>query len=440
MSTFQIPQDAFTQELQAIGRMIDKDQLRKAATALNMARASRPGDARVLLVGMRLAQKSGNVPMAIKAARQALAMEPTWHVPMIELGQMLSQSHQLEEAMQLARKAAQLEPDAFQVIMSAAQIAERSGADEAVVWARRASELAPERLDIKLALATKYVHRQQWDEAMAIYAPLLEADPHDMSALLGRLSVSLGQDNTALAQQDADTLLALRPDDEMIRYWHAVAHGQVPSTQPRQFIEQLFDGQMANRFDVSLVRGLQYKLPEKVAQMLVDLHPDRQFNLLDLGCGTGLLGMYLRRIQGHIIGVDLSTEMIRLAARHNVYSRFHTVSLIDALRETPADLYEAITCLDALIYVGELSTVVPNALRVLKPGGHFIFSCETAAEDEADLVLRPTGRYAHKQSVVEQLCLSAGFAYVHVEPLPNLRLEGGVPQKGYLVVARKAAV
>ena len=104
MSTFKIPQDAFTQELQAIGRMIDKDQLRKAATSLNLARAERPADARVLLMGMRLAQKAGNLPMAIKSARQALQMEPTWHVPMIELAQMLSQSHQAEEAMTLARR------------------------------------------------------------------------------------------------------------------------------------------------------------------------------------------------------------------------------------------------------------------------------------------------------------------------------------------------
>ncbi|ARU06366.1 hypothetical protein CCO03_18385 [Comamonas serinivorans] len=439
MSTFKIPQDAFTQELQAIGRMIDKDQLRKAATSLNLARAERPADARVLLMGMRLAQKAGNLPMAIKSARQALQMEPTWHVPMIELAQMLSQSHQAEEAMTLARKAARLEPENFQVMLSAAQVAERCNADETVVWAAKAAELQPQRADLKYALANKYVHRQQWDEAMAIYGPMLEANPHDVNGLLGRLSVAFGRKDTAQAQADADTLLELMPNDETIQFWHAQAHGVVPSSQPKQLVAHLFD-EMAGQFDHTLVQGLQYKLPEKVAQMLVDLHPDRKFNLLDLGCGTGLLGLYLRRIQGHIIGVDLSTEMIRQAAKHNIYSRFHTVNLVDALRETPSDTYEAITCLDALIYVGDLTTVVPNALRVLKPGGHFIFSCEVAGEDEADLVLRPSGRYAHKQSKVEQLCQDAGFAYVHIEAMPKLRMEGGEPQKGFLVVARKAVV
>ena len=81
-----------------------------------------------------------------------------------------------------------------------------------------------------------------------------------------------------------------------------------------------------------------------------------------------------------------------------------------------------------------------ECLRVLKPGGHFIFSCEVAEEDEdGDFVLRDTGRYAHKRSSVERLCREAGFEDIEVEQLEQLRLEGGQPLPGYLVVARKPA-
>jgi len=187
------------------------------------------------------------------------------------------------------------------------------------------------------------------------------------------------------------------------------------------------------------VRGLKYKVPERVAKMLLALHPDRKFNLLDLGCGTGLLGVYLGPIQGYMIGVDLSRKMIEQAARHGVYARFHNVNMLDALRETPADLYEIIACLDALIYVGDLAPVIPNALRILKPGGHFIFSCEAAQEGEPDLVLRTgTNRYAHRDTAVERMCRQAGFADVQIEHLPMLRMEGDVPLPGFLVTARKA--
>ena len=49
--------------------------------------------------------------------------------------------------------------------------------------------------------------------------------------------------------------------------------------------------------------------------------------------------MYLGPVNGHLIGVDLSEKMIQQAARHGVYSRFHRVNMLDALRETPSDLF-----------------------------------------------------------------------------------------------------
>ena len=72
------------------------------------------------------------------------------------------------------------------------------------------------------------------------------------------------------------------------------------------------------------------------------------------------------------------------------------------------------------------------------PGGHFIFSCEAAQDDEADLVLRPTQRYAHKASQIEAACRAAGFEPVSLQAL-DLRYEGAEPVQGFLVVARKAA-
>ena len=239
------------------------------------------------------------------------------------------------------------------------------------------------------------------------------------------------------AQRLADVLIIRNPDDEQVRYWHAVAHGQTPKTQPEASVTGLFDD-YAQRFDLHLVGGLKYRAPERVAQILLALRPDRRFNVLDLGCGTGLLGVYLGRLHGHLIGVDLSEKMIEQAARHGVYSRFHHVNILDALRDTPADHYEVITCLDALVYVGDLAPVIPNALRILKAGGHFIFTCEAASEGEADLVLRPdSNRYAHKASAVERQCREAGFDEVKIEHLESLRNEGGKALPGFIVIARK---
>ena len=186
-----------------------------------------------------------------------------------------------------------------------------------------------------------------------------------------------------------------------------------------------------------MVRGLKYRLPKLVAELIQGKYPDLKLNVLDLGCGTGLLGVCLGRIQGALVGVDLSEAMTAQAMRHNVYDRFHHVNVLDALAETPDSLYDVIAALDVFIYVGDLTAAIPDAHRILVPGGHLIFSCETAAEDGPQLVLRPTGRYAHKRSHVEALCRSAGFADLSVEDC-DLRLEQGQPLSGFLVVARKA--
>ena len=287
-------------------------------------------------------------------------------------------------------------------------------------------------------LARHLVAQQRHRDAIPHFEYIHERAPGHEETLRGLLTCALAVSDEPAARQWADRLLALKPDDTSAQYWHAIAHGQTPQTQPPEIVTGIFDD-YAQNFDMHLVRGLQYRTPERVAQILLERHPDRRFNLLDLGCGTGLVGVYLGRIEGHIIGVDLSEKMIEQAARHGIYSRFHQINVLDALRETPADHYEAIACADVLVYVGDLGPVIPNALRILKAGGEFIFSCESASEDEADLVMRPSQRYAHKASDVERRCRAAGFDEVVIEHLPMLRMEHGQPLPGFIVTARKPA-
>ncbi|MFD1892385.1 methyltransferase [Ottowia beijingensis] len=439
MSNYKIPNDAFTTELARIRSLIGEGKLQDAALSLNQAQRAAPRDARVPLMGMRLATVARNFEAATMAARRALALAPDWPVALIELALSLTRQGKNEEAMQHARKAVAQAPRDIMVIQRAAAVANIAAAtDEAIQWARTGLELQPEDLQYHLILGDCLARKKEYESARPHFEEVTRAQPQNILALRGTLTCAMGVKDNAAAEAIADQLLALQPDDANAQYFHAVAHGQTPSTQPRDVVSSLFDD-YASRFDMHLVRGLKYKVPERTAQILNELHPDRRFNLLDLGCGTGLLGVYLGPINGFIIGVDLSEKMIEQAARHNVYARFHNVNVLDALRDTPADHYEAITCLDVLVYVGDLTPVIPNAHRILKAGGHFIFTCEAAAEDEPDLVLRKSQRYAHKASHVERLCREAGFDDVKIEHLPALRMENDEPLPGFLVIAHKPA-
>ena len=100
-----IPLDPFTQALQHIRGLIEAGQLQPAAVALNAAQKQAPTDARVPLIGMRLAQRAGKPEQAVQSARRALALAPGWHVAQIELALLLAQQKQGDEAMQLAMQA-----------------------------------------------------------------------------------------------------------------------------------------------------------------------------------------------------------------------------------------------------------------------------------------------------------------------------------------------
>jgi predicted TPR repeat methyltransferase len=437
-----VPNDPFTQELQRILQLIDQGQLQPAALALNQAQRRSPQDARVLLVGVQLTLKAGNLDGAIQAARRALALAPRWPMAMLGLGALLiergQKDEEKDEAMRLASSAVAREPDDPDVLCKAADIAsDGKQKEQAFAWRERALALRPDDAQLRFILGRNLFELKRHADAKPHFEWLEQRFPNEPDVLLGLMDCALAASDSAAAQSYADRALAVAPDDPNVQYWHAVAHERTPPTQSAAAITSVFDD-YAQNFDMHLVRGLKYKVPERVAQMLLALYPNRKFNLLDLGCGTGLLGVYLGPIQGHIIGVDLSPEMIKQAARHQVYSRFYSVNVLDALRDTPAEHYEVITCLDTLVYVGDLTPVIPGALRILKPGGYFIFSCEAAQEGEPDLVLRlPSHRYAHRDTAVQRMCREAGFTDIQVEQLPTLRLEGETPLPGFLVTAQK---
>jgi predicted TPR repeat methyltransferase/Tfp pilus assembly protein PilF len=438
MTTTSSPADPIVKRLQTVQHLIDSGKLPEAAERLQSTAKSAPGDPRVYLAGMRLAEAAGEPKRAEDAARRAMRLTPEWPVAVTELALFLARHNQFPEALALAEKAIALDGDSPDVLDRVIQIAQRAQAHElALQWMARAITVAPHTLVLRLHFAHTLRATGRYDEAIKTYDALLGAVPNEPQALLGRTQALLAMDRKAEAAIDAAALLALDGSNAEYRFWHDLARGEPPARLPIGMVRDLYEN-MAHTYDQHIVARLKYKLPREVARKIDELYPDHSLNVLDLGCGTGLLGVCMGRINGAMVGVEISPKMIEQAARHGVYDRFHNVDLLDALRETPASLYDVIAALDVFIYVGDLTAAIPNAYRVLRGGGHFIFSCETATEDEADLVLRSSQRYAHKASHIEQLCRAAGFGEVALEPM-QLRYENMEPVQGFLVTARKPA-
>ena len=431
-------------QLKSIEQKISQNQLEAAALQLNVLAKTSSHDPRLFLLGSRLAEAAHNPDGVLLAARKAHQFGPEWPTATIHLATVLATRGEADEAMAMADQAVQqvsapssgATQDISEMLTMAAAVAERfKRHPKALEWLRRAEQFKPDDLTIRHRIARTLIDIGDHTDAIAILTDLLLLRPNNPTLLSDRLRAYLGAQQIDLAIQDGETLVHLEPNNEVHQFYLDIARGLTPKTQPAAVVMSLFDG-YAGQFDRHLVRQLQYKLPRDVAQLIHQWHPDRKGDVLDLGCGTGLLGVYLGRIEGVLVGVDLSGKMIEQASRHQVYDRFHKVNVLDALQATPANLYHVITALDVLIYVGDLDTVIPNACRILLPGGRFVFSCEAQTEGDADYTLQSTRRYAHRKGYVQGLLEQAGFEEVEIEDRV-LRMEHSQPVQGFLVTARK---
>ena len=430
------PVDPIRKYLDTARHQIAVGNLTGAAQTLNDARRRSPRDARLFMLAGIMAEKSGNLNGAFDALQRCVTMAPDWGPGLLELALLYARHDRDNEAMATAEKVIALEPNNAQVIAGVVDIAHRAGNTEmAIRHLERALALAPTDRVLRRYLAVDLGTIHKWDEALAIFGPLIDEQPDDYRARIARVQMLQERGTMQEALADTTALLAFKPDDKVYQYYHQLAQGQVPAHVPVELTTRMFD-EMASIYDKHMVRDLGYRLPRRVADQLVEIFPDRRFNLLDLGCGTGLLGAVLGPIDGYILGVDMSAKMLAEAAKRKVYYKFHQVNLLEALAATPANTFEAITALDVLIYVGDLQQTLADAWRVLTPGGVLIFSCEHGDVTGPDSQLQPFGRYTHTLSSTVRLAKAAGFDNVQTKDV-DLRMEAGQPVDGFVVTAFK---
>jgi predicted TPR repeat methyltransferase len=208
----------------------------------------------------------------------------------------------------------------------------------------------------------------------------------------------------------------------------------VAEAMPAAFVETLFD-QYAERFETSLVDHLGYKGPAQIVEALLRAGRTRFERVLDLGCGTGLMGQAIRPHAGWLEGYDISGRMLARAQAKGTYDALHKRDL--ARLELTDESFDLILAADVFIYIGALEQIVGWAAASLSPGGVLAFTLEELPEDEGDLRLRPSRRYAHGASYVARLLEQAGFGAPSISRA-TLRLDAGQPVSGLTVLAVRA--
>ncbi|MCH2547927.1 MAG: methyltransferase domain-containing protein, partial [Alphaproteobacteria bacterium] len=261
----------------------------------------------------------------------------------------------------------------------------------------------------------------------------------------------LGSSELALDAPDAAAIalkkaLQLNPGKEEARFLLAVAdptaltHEHQPKYIPLTLAVRHFDAEAVS-YDKENLDDLGYTGHEQCYEAVSKyLNPKyNKFKVLDIGCGTGLVGLQYSDIAAHIEGVDISQNMLDLAELRRderagrVYDKLHHVDLRRFLLDCEANHYDIITAANVMPYIGGLTPVFDGVQHALKPGGIFTFSVDP--EDSLDFSLvNEAGRFTHSEHYVAEQAKRVQLDVVEVKPF-----EMFVESEALQFVLRKSA-
>lgn len=382
----------------------------------------------------------GRSEEAVSLIRQAIARLPGEAGPFNNLGNVLVETQRYDEAEKAYRDCLAIQPDHPDALTNLATLLRKCRQHaEAEALCRRAVKARPDFALAWYTLSLALVEQGQVDEALEAHSRGVALAPKQLQArnAMPKALVHCGRLDDAARLYRA--WLAIEPDNPVVRHHLAACvGGTVPERASDAYVEKTFDA-FASTFDANL-SALGYRAPQLMAEQLQSLlpPPSRQYDILDLGCGTGLCGPLVREWARELSGCDLSQGMLAQAGRRRVYDRLEHAELVAHLRDNPRR-FDVLICADTLCYFGELGDAMHAAAAALKPGGCLVFTVEAwRANDGMPYHLQPSGRYAHHRGYVKRLLGQNGLQECTLRE-ETLRMEFGQEVRGWLVATSRSA-
>jgi 2-polyprenyl-6-hydroxyphenyl methylase/3-demethylubiquinone-9 3-methyltransferase len=99
--------------------------------------------------------------------------------------------------------------------------------------------------------------------------------------------------------------------------------------------------------------------------------------VIDVGCGGGILAESMAEKGASVTGIDLSDKALKVARLHLLESgqQVEYVSVaVESIAEERPETYDVVTCMEMLEHVPDPASVVAACARLCKPGGWLFFS------------------------------------------------------------------
>ena len=101
-------------------------------------------------------------------------------------------------------------------------------------------------------------------------------------------------------------------------------------------------------------------------------------NVVDVGCGGGILAESMARRGANVLGVDLADKPLKVAQLHAMEGGvanldYRSISAEDLAAEQPG-AFDVVTCMEMLEHVPDPSSVIRACATMARPGGWVFFS------------------------------------------------------------------
>jgi len=163
--------------------------------------------------------------------------------------------------------------------------------------------------------------------------------------------------------------------------------------------------------------------------------------VLDVGCGGGILAEAMARRGASVTGIDLAAKPLKVARLHALDAgvqgvEYLEVSAEDLAQRRPAE-FDTVTCMEMLEHVPQPESVVRACAALARPGGHLFFSTISrnakafafaivGAEHVLRLLPKGTHEYARliRPSELARACRAAGLEVIDLKGMQYNPLTG----------------
>ena len=135
-----------------------------------------------------------------------------------------------------------------------------------------------------------------------------------------------------------------------------------------------------NKYNQDMV-DMNYTAPKETVSVLAKHSLQKDLKILDAGCGTGLVGIELKKHNySNIDGVDFSQDMLNLVPK-NIYKTLDKVDLNNPLKYKN-NTYDVVICVGTFTYGHVKAHALDEFIRIIKKKGLICFTINEGIYEE----------------------------------------------------------